>query len=469
MPKEKVDLLFKNAVVVTMNQKREVFWDGAVAVREKKVVDVGPSDSLTRKYEGRREVEAKQKLIIPGLVNTHNHMFGALCRGLVNDLSFTPWVQKKFYLTTKGHDLETYYLSTLLLGIEMLKTGTTCYVDCGTMQRLEASAVRAIDQIGIKAVLGRTMADVTETLSSHLFHRKETTQENLENTERFVQEYHGAADDRVQAWFCPIQVSSVSDELCRGAIQLAEKHGSGFVTHAAVDKADVELCWERFHQTPIERFHRLGVLSPRLIATHMGWLTENEIRLLAESRSNISHCPSASMKGAYGCLSHGKFPELEAAGANVTLGTDGPAASNFQDMFRVMHLAAVGHKEARLDPRVVPPEKALEWATRNGARAVGWEDRIGSLEKGKRADMAVLNLRRTEFVPLHPDSLIPNLIYAAAGHCVETVLVDGKVLVEGGRVTTVDEGEIIDQINRYADRFADLSREWDQKKAEGKH
>ena len=469
MPKEKIDILFKNAVVLTMNPKRDLLWDGAVAVRGNRIADVGPTGEITSRYEGKREVDGRLKLVMLGLINTHNHMFGALCRGLVNDLSFTPWVQKKFYLTSKGHDLESYYLSTLLLGIEMLKTGTTCYVDCGTMQRLEASAVRGVQEIGIKAVLGRTMADVTETLSSHLHNRKETTRENLDDTERFVQEYHGAADGRIQAWFCPIQVSSVSDDLCRGAIRLAEKHGTGFVTHAAVDKADVELCLERFHDTPIERFHRLGVLGPRLIATHMGWLTENEIRLLANSKSNISHCPGASMKGAYGCLSHGKFPELESAGANVTLGSDGPAASNFQDMFRVMYLAAVGHKEARLDPRVVPPMKVLEWGTNNGARAVGWGDRIGSLEAGKRADMAVLNLHRTEFVPLHPESIIPNLVYAAAGHCVETVLVDGKAVVEGGRVTTVDEDEVIDRINHYAERFAGLSREWDRQRAEGKH
>ena len=469
MPKSQVDLLFKNAVVLTMNKEREVLWDGAVAIQGEKIADVGSTGDLTEKYEGKREIDASQKLLMPGLVNTHNHMFGALCRGLINDLSFTPWVQKKFYVSTKGLDLENYYLSTLLLGIEMLKSGTTCYVDCGTVQRLEMSAARAIDEVGIKAILGRTMADITEALSSHLYERKESTRENLRDTEGFVKEFHGTADGRIQAWFCPIQVSCISDDLCRESIRLAEQYDCGFVTHAAVDKADVELCWERFHHTPVERFHRLGVLGPRLIATHMGWLTENEIRLLAESKTNISHCPSASMKGAYGCLSHGKFPELEAAGANVTLGSDGPAASNFQDMFRVIHLAAVGHKEARLDIRLIPPEKVLEWATLNGARAVGWEDRIGFLEKGKRADVAVLNLHRTEFVPLHPDTLIQNLVYAAAGHCVEMVLVDGRVVVEEGRVTTVDEDDVIDRINHFADRFAGLSREWDEKKAAGEH
>ncbi len=469
MPKDKVDLLFNNAVVLTMNPSRDLLWDGAVAIRGTRIEEVGPTEVLAGKFEAAREIDARHKLLMPGLVNTHNHMFGALCRGLVNDLSFTPWVQKKFYVSTKGLDLESYYLSTLLLGIEMLKSGTTCYVDCGTVQRLEASAVRAVEEVGIKAVLGRTMADVTEDLSSHLHNRKESTQENLRDTENFVKEYHGAADGRVLAWFAPIQVSSISDELCRESIRLAEQYDSGFVTHAAVDKADVELCLERFGDTPIERFHRLGVLGPRLIATHMGWLSQNEIRLLAETRTNISHCPSASMKLAYGCLSHGSFPELEEAGANVTVGTDGPAASNFQDLFRVMHLASVGQREIRLDPRIMPPEKVLEWATLNGARSVGWADRIGSLEAGKRADMALLNLRRTEFVPLHPDTVIQNLVYAAAGHCVEMVLVDGRIVVEDGRVTTVDEEDIIDRINRFADRFAGLSREWDEKKAKGKH
>ncbi len=468
MPKSKVDFLFKHAVIVTLNPGRDILWDGAIALRAKKIIDVGPSTSLMRKYEGKIQVDARQKLILPGLVNAHNHIFGALCRGLVNDHPLIPWLNKKVYLTSNGLDEECYYLSTLLLGIEMLKTGTTCVVDCGTMPGLERSAVRGIQEIGMKAVLARTMVDITGNDPTQPYRQKQTTQKTIRDAERFVREHHGDAEERIQAWFCPIQTWCISDRLCRKTIDLAEKYDSGFATHASVDRAEVELCRERFGHTPIERFHRLGVLGPRLLTAHMGWATENEIDRILKSGTHVVHCPSSSMKCASGALSHGKIPLMEALGANIALGTDGPAAGNYQDMFRVMYLAAVGHKEAHLDSRVIPPEIALEWGTLNGAKAVGWGDRIGSLEKGKRADLAILNLKRSEFVPLHPATLLPNLIYAATGNCVETVFVDGKVLVEDGRVTTVDEDEVIDRISHYTDHFVGLAQNWEKQHANGK-
>ena len=465
MPKTKVDRLIKHAVIITMNKNREVLWDGAIALRAKRIVDVGPSSSLIRKYEGKIEIEARQKLVLPGLVNAHNHMFGALCRGLVNDHPLIPWLKKKVYLTSTGLDEESYYLSTLLLGIEMLKTGTTCVVDCGTMPGLEGSAVRAIDELGMKAVLARTMVDITGDDPSQPYRTSQTTRKILRDSERFVQKHHGDAQVRIQAWFCPIQTWCSSDPLCKKTLRLAERYDSGVATHASVDRVEVELCRERFGYTPIERFHRLGVLGPRLLAAHMGWITDKEIDLILERGAHIAHCPGSSMKCASGAVTHGRIPLMGALGANIALGTDGPAAGNYQDMFRVMYLGAVGHKEAHLDSRAIPPETVLEWGTLNGAKAVGWGDQTGSLEKGKRADVVLLNLKRPEFIPLHSDTLLPNLIYAATGGCVETVLVDGRILVEDGRVTTVDEDEVIHRISHFTDRFIGLARDWERKYA----
>ena len=459
-----VDTLITDPTILTMNPKREVIWRGAIAIQGEKIVEVGEQRALASKYRARRVMDGRQKLAMPGFINAHNHMSGALTRGLIDDLTFIPWVQKKFYLSSKGLNPENYYFSTLLLGIEMLKSGTTCFVDCGTMPGLEESVVKGVEEIGIKAVLGRTMVDITETLSSHHHRRERSTRENLRKGEAFIEDWHGAAGGRIQCWLCPMQVSSCSDELFRGAARIADRLEVGVLTHAAVATADVELCVERFHQTPVERFQRLGVLAPNFLPTHMGWLTAREMKLLRDFGVSVVHAPSASMKCAYGSLSMGKFPEMAASGINVCLGSDGPTASGFLDMFRTVYLAAVGHKEALLDATVIRPIEALEMATINGARALLWEDRTGSLEKGKCADIVLVDLRRPEFIPHHPETLISHLVYGAPHAAVETVLVNGKVVVEKGEVTTVDEGAVWEEAQRWAGRFVRLSKEWDRKK-----
>lgn len=462
--KEKVDLIIEDAIVMTMDSDRKLIWGGAVAVRGKQIADVGDSADLKEKYEAHRKIDGKNKLVMPGLINAHTHTFGGLCRGLVNDLELVPWIQKKFYLTSRGLDEENYYIATMLLCLEMLKTGTTTFADCGTVQGLEASVVSAVDKIGIKAILARTLADIPDPLSKHHKRREPTTEENLVRGEEFIKDWNNAAEGRIQAWLCPIQVSSISDELCIRSAELANKYDVGLLTHACVSPTDVQLCIDAFNLTPIERFYRLGVLGPNFALTHMGWITEREMLLLKETEASVIHCPSASMKGAYGSISMGKFPELIALGVNVGLGSDGPAASAFQDMVRVLFLASGGHKEARLDPRVMPPKKVVELATVNNSKAFLMSDRIGSLEKSKSADIVIFDLMRPEWIPVSEINLVSNLVYSASGDSVDTVIVDGKVIVENRVVKTVDEMEILERAQKAGMDFSQLSEQCDRER-----
>ncbi len=457
-----VDTLITRPVILTMNRKREVIWEGAIAIKGGKIVEVGDRKALEGRYEARRVIDGRLKLAMPGFINAHNHMSGALTRGLIDDLSFTPWLQKKFFLSSKGLDAKNYYYSTLILGIEMLKSGTTCFADCGTMPGLEADAVKAVEDIGIKAVLGRIQVDITETLTSHHFRREKGTRENLRKGEAFIKDWNGAAGGRIQCWLCPMQVSSCSDALFVGSARIADRLGVGLLTHASVAPADVDICMARFHQTPVERFHRLGILAPNFLPTHMGWVTEREVKLLRDAGVSVVHAPSASMKCAYGSLSMGKFPEMMADGINVCMGSDGPTASGCLDMFHTVYMAATGHKEARLDATVLHPMEALEMATINGAQALLWKDRVGSLEKGKCADIVLVDLKRPEFIPHHPKTLISHLVYGGSRAAVETVLVNGKVVVENGKVTTVDEEAVWEEVQKSANRFVRLSDQWDR-------
>jgi 5-methylthioadenosine/S-adenosylhomocysteine deaminase len=465
MPEEggrkQIDLLVERGVVLPMTGERDLLWDGAVAVDGGRIEAVGPTAELRRRFDPRETIDARDQLVMPGLVNTHMHLFGAFARGLVNDLSFTPWIQKKFYVTSKGLNPDNYYLGTQFTSIEMLKTGTTAFLDCGTYQELEEAAVAGVETAGIRAVLARAMADVQDDLAEFLSRSDKVTRQNLEHAEDFISKFHGAAGGRVRAWPCPIQVTSSSDELCEGAMELAERFDVGVVTHSNVDREDIEAHDLRFGSRPIERFNSLGILNHRFAGTHMAWLSETEVELLMETGAAAIHCPSASMKGAYGAFSKGRFPELIAGGATVGLGTDGPAAACFLDMFREVHLAATGHKEARLDWTLITPYQALELATIGSAKAMLLEDEIGTLEAGKRADVILLDLMRPEMVPWHEDNLLANLVYSGSGSLVHTVLVDGRVVVRGGEVLTMDEQSILRQMQKEAPRFVELAREWD--------
>lgn len=458
---EPVDLLIDGGVVLPMTGPDQLIWKGAIAIERERIVAVGTADELSNRFDPRRRIDAREKLVMPGLVNTHMHLFGAFARGLVNDLSFTPWIQKKFYVTSRGLNPDNYFLGTQFTSVEMLKTGTTAFLDCGTYQGLEEAAARGIESSGIRAVLARAMADVDDDLAAYLSRSDKRTRENLEGAEAFITQHDHSADGRIRAWPCPIQVTSSSDELCVGAMELAERHDVGVVTHSNVDREDIEAHGLRFGSRPIERFEALGILNRRFVGTHMAWLSEREVELVKRRRAAAVHCPSASMKGAYGAISRGSFPELIADGATVGLGSDGPAAACFLDMFREVHLAATVHKEARLDWTVISPYQALELATIGSARAMLLEDEIGTLEPGKRADVILLDLMRPEMVPWHEDNLLANLVYSGTGSLVHTVIVDGRVVVQAGEVRTVDEGAVLRAMQAEAPRFVELAREWD--------
>ena len=398
---------------------------------------------------------------MPGLINGHTHLFGGLARGMIDDVSLTPWIQKAFYLASNALDKENYYIGSMLLCLEMLKTGTTCFADCGTIEGLEHVAISAVEKIGMKAVLGRTVMDVADVHASSYDLRESTTEETLAKGEEVIQKWNNAADGRIQAWLCLMLVPSVSDRLCHSVSELAKKYGVGILTHASVSPDEVELCVNQHGLTPIHRLHHLGVLGPELLAAHAGWITGQEMSFLQETGASVIHVPSSSMKGAYGSLSMGKFPELVSIGVNIGLGTDGAPSSAFQDMVRVMNLVAGGHKEIRLDPRVMPPEVVVEMGTLNTAKALLWADKIGSLEKGKRADIVLFDLMRPEWIPWNENTLLSNLVYSASGHSADTVLVDGNIVMEGGVVKTVDEREILEQAQEASKKYQKWSNEWD--------
>lgn len=216
------------------------------------------------------------------------------------------------------------------------------------------------------------------------------------------------------------------------------------MTHAGVVEPMVELTMKRFGLRDIERLDKLGILGSDVLSAHMGWLSGKEFTILKEKGVNVAHCPSSSMHGAYGSISRGLIPEMVEAGINVAIGCDGTTCSNHLDMVRQMYLVATTHKEVRLSEKVMHPSKVIEMATLNGAKALLLDRQVGAIEIGKKADLVLFDLKRPEWTPVHRYNLLQNLVYSASGDSVDTVIVDGKILMENRKIKTIDEEAVIE-------------------------
>ncbi|MBI3949068.1 MAG: amidohydrolase [Acidobacteria bacterium] len=431
------DLLIDNGLVVTMDKDRRVIKNGAVAVLGDRIVGVGKSSDLRLRFTARRVIDASDKVVTPGLINCHVHATGEpLAKGFVPD--DTPFEENVFQWLCpiySVHEAEDEYLSAMLIAIEMLKTGTTSFLEAGTVRFVD-QVVRALVEVGIRARVGKWVWDIPPEPRVY----QQTTDQAIGNLEETIQLFRTQGEGRVQAWSMIIGHTTCSDELMKAAKQFADQYQVGLNMHMSPAAMDPAGFLQRTGRRPIEHLARLGVLGSNVVLVHMVDVDDNELQIVKEYSVNIVHCPTTALKVAYGVTQIGKFPEMLDAGINVTIGCDGSNAANYMDMLRATYLAAGLFKDARRNPKMIPAETALEMATRHGAKALLIQDEVGSLETGKKADIVLFDRHRPEWVPLH--NVANSLVYSADGKSVHTVLVDGKMVVENGRMTTVDEEEI---------------------------
>jgi cytosine/adenosine deaminase-related metal-dependent hydrolase len=329
--------------------------------------------------------------------------------------------------------------SARLACLEMIRTGTTTFCEAGTLFDVGAVA-DAVEAIGMRAVLGRWTWD----LAGYEGRMAQSTDEALRLNEAMIEGLKGRAGGRLAAWPLLLGFGTCSEDLIRGAHALAETHGTGWgmmhlASHPSRKTADT---------MPMETLDAMGVLGPRTKLTHMVYVDDDDIVRLARRGVKVVHCPTAGLKHTKGLVQHGRFPEMLRHGVSVSLGGDSGNGSNHFDMLRLMHVVALLYKDARMDTRVMPPETVLEMATVHGAAALGLEREIGSLEPGKRADLVLYDLDVPEWRPLLDP--INNLVYAATGASVRTVLIDGRVVLDDGRMTTIDETGVYRKIESLA-------------------
>ncbi|MDN2567771.1 amidohydrolase family protein [Aquibium sp. A9E412] len=439
--------LVANGTIVTMDADRAIIEDGALVIRDSRIAAVGPTAELAGLHPNAEVIDATGMLVVPGLIDGHNHPLHFLSKGLFDDIALAKrWATRLYPFETSISEAQTY-VGSLASFAEMLLSGTTCVVDPGSMY--PEATIRAAEEIGMRLVTCFPASDVSSAERPLPEHVRGTAEELTARSEALFRDWNGHADDRIRISF-GLRNAAVSDALCLGIKRLSDRHGAMIHTHLAVTDAERAMIEAAFGESGIDRFARLGLLDGALYAAHMGALSQRELETVIAAGTVAAHCPSASMLGAFGCIAHGRFPELVAAGAPVTLGTDGASISRFLDMVRIMYLAACAHKDARQDAEVMGWRPAFEMATAGAAAALGWDDAIGSLEAGKRADLVLVRTDGLEWCPRPGLNPVANLVYASGGHRVDTVFVNGRRLVAGGRLTAIDTQALKDKAIRAA-------------------
>jgi 5-methylthioadenosine/S-adenosylhomocysteine deaminase len=448
------DLIIAHADwLITVDDNRRIFRDGALGIDAGKIVAVGKTDAVLSNQTAPRVIDAKGKLVLPGFINAHAHNTQQLARGLANDCHIQEWLYGRVYPFEDSLSSEEALLSSQLCQLEMIKSGTTCFIDPGN--HFPDEVARAVTQSGMRCVLTRSTMDIHSNPRGDLPRARfrESTDEAVVRLDDVISRLDGSAGGRIRASASLRNLYTASDRLITEVKALADRHKTLVQSHVAGNHSGPVASLARYGYRDVERLMRLSVLDDRWLFIHMNWVSPSELDLLAATRAKVAHCPGAGVKGGWGTFSHGRFPEMIERGICVCLGTDSGPSGNFMDLTRAMYLAACGFKDSRMQAATLTAEGALEMATINGARAVLWEDEIGSLEVGKKADVCVWDLQRAEWRPVvNP---IGNLVYSADGSSVDTVIVDGNILVEDGAVKTVDEKTLLREATPAAQRIAE--------------
>jgi len=440
-----VDILIQHGIVVTVDPQRRIIEDGAVAVEGDKIVAVGKTEKVKKEYSSaERVIDASRMVIMPGLIDCHVHLAQALIRGCADDVSLVEWLRERVWPLQGHYTKEDGKISALLCMLEMIKSGTVCFVESMLHTRYGFDGIaEAVKQSGMRAILSKTVMDMAGYgTQKAIMHEGmiETREQSLNEAVQMIRKWSGKADGRIHVWFGPRTPGACSPELYREVSQLAKEYHTGITMHLAEVKEDVKYTKKEFNLLPVEFAKSVDLLGPNVLLAHAVWLTSKEIRMLAKSDTKVCHCPASNMKLASGIA---KVPEMLQAGITVSLGCDGGPSNNCYDMIHEMKLAALLHKVHSLDPPVMPAEAVIEMATVHGSEAIGLSNEIGAIMPGKKADIVLVDFKKPHLTPLH--NPVSHMVYAANGSDVHTVIVDGKILMENRIVKTIDEQRVLEE------------------------
>ncbi|MBW2645430.1 MAG: amidohydrolase [Deltaproteobacteria bacterium] len=431
---EHVDIIIRNGTVVTMDGERSVFCPGAVAVRGDLIVEVGEEQSVCSVFRGEKEIDARGGIVMPGLINTHTHAAMTCFRGLADDLPLMTWLNDHIFPAENKLSPEIVYQGTLLACAEMILSGTTTFCD---MYLFEDSVAEAAKYAGMRALVGEVLYDFPSPNYGPI-------EKGFEYTEMLLDKWKD--DPLVSIAVEPHSPYLCSPDVLQRTKELSDRYSAPLVIHLAETEHEVRQMREKYGFTPVGHLANLDILCPRMIADHCVALTDEDITLMKRFDVKVAHNPESNMKLASGIA---PLPELIKSGITVGLGTDGCASNNNLDLFQEMDSAAKLHKVSTLDPTVMDARTVVEMATINGAKVLGMDRLVGSLETRKKADIIVIDIRKPHLTPMY--NVYSHLVYAVTGNDVTTVIIDGRVVMEDCILKTLDLEATMNTVNRIAD------------------
>ncbi len=418
-----------------MDSERRQYRNGAVLVDGDRIAKVGRSAELVEEASSDVEmVDLRGRWLLPGLINTHVHTSQQFARGLGDDVSLLTWLHERIWPYESEMTEEDSAVSSLLCGLELIRGGVTCFAEPGG-QHVNGMG-QAVTELGIRGILARSTMDMGEGLPAKW---NESTQEALDVQIANYERWHGRAEGRIRAWFGLRTIFNNSDALIVRTKELADKYDVGVHMHVAEIKEEVEFAQEGRGATTVAHLNNLGVLGSNFLAVHCVWMTDDEVQMFADNDVKVSHNPAAAMR----VLGFAKIPEMIESGVCVTIGTDGAPSNNRMTLIDEMWLTSLIHKGRLLDPTAMPAQKILEMVTCDAARALLWEDEIGSIEIGKKADLVVIDPDTPTMLPMHDP--IANMVTSMRSQNVESVMVDGRWLMLEREILVVNEAEILEE------------------------
>jgi 5-methylthioadenosine/S-adenosylhomocysteine deaminase len=432
-----VDRVIAGGRILTMDDRGAVIQDGAVAVHGTDIVAVGERKDVEARFRGREVIDADRCLVMPGLINCHTHAAMTCFRGIADDLSLMDWLNNYIFpAEAKNVDRELAYWGSMLACAEMIKSGTTTFCD---MYIFEDETAMAAHRAGMRCLLGEVLFDFPSP-------NFKTPKEGLQYTRTLLEKW--ADDPLVNIFVEPHALYTCSPELLRESKSLADRYAVPVGMHFLETRSELEELSEKFGRKPVRLLDDLGLLDERFIAFHGVWMDDEDMEVFAKRNCKVVHQPESNMKLASGVA---PIPDMLSAGITVGLGTDGCASNNNLDMLQEMDTAAKLHKVHRLDPTVMDARTVVDLATRMGARVLGMERLVGILRPGMKADIVIIDLDRPHLTPIYHEH--SHIVYAATGADVETVLINGNVVMKNRELLTIDEEQVMARVREIARRI----------------
>lgn len=406
---------------------------GDVAIEGNRFLKVGKEGKIPPEWQPDRVIDGKDHLCLPGLINCHTHAAMTLLRSYADDLPLMHWLEKKIWPVEARLTGDDVYWGTLLAIVEMIESGTTTFSD---MYFFTDRTAEAVAVSGLRACLSRGLIGVGDS-----------AEQGLEESKELLEKWQGAADGRISIWLGPHAPYTCPPDFLDKVLTLAQDYRAGIHIHVAETRDEIEQIARDYGKTPVAYLSERGVFRFPVLAAHCVYLTEEDIDTLAAAGAAVAHNPESNMKLASGVA---PIPELLAAGVTVGIGTDGASSNNNLDMFEEMRTAALLHKVNKRDPQVLPATQVLSMATRDGARALRLDD-LGLLQPGYKADLILVDLEQAH---LHPrNNPVAHMVYSARGGDVDTVIIDGRIVMEGRKILTVDKERVFAEVEERARRL----------------